>query len=217
MEYPLLALLRLRVALLRLLPQVHERFHVRPYLIEHRLRIEPNPETHRRDRDQRCQFTRFEVHHWMIAMRRLLERPETNALHHGEEIPRAQNDADRRDDGIASITWHGEHANERQKLADEPIESRQTEARQAEIDEEKGVDRQPPRHAAVVGQHPSVVTLVEHSHQEEKRSSGETVIYHFQNAAADPLGIQCEHPQHAETEVADAAVSNQLFDVSLRQ
>ena len=76
---------------------------------------------------------------------------------------------------------------------------------------------QPGRHAAVVGHLARVVALVEHADQEEQAARGQAVVDHLQQAAGQAGLVQGEHAEHAEAQVADAAVGDQLLDVVLGQ
>ena len=87
----------------------------------------------------------------------------------------------------ANVAVRFEHADERQKLADESVESGQPHAGQAREDHRGRNQRQLRGDAPQVGNFPRVIAFVDHADQEEEGPGRESVIDDLQKAASDSL------------------------------
>ena len=70
-------------------------------------------------------------------------------------------------------------------------------------------------HAAVVADLAGVVAFVEHADDQEQAAGRQAVVDHLQQTAGQAGAVEGEHAEHAEAQMADAAVGDQLLDVVL--
>ena len=90
------------------------------------------------------------------------------------------------------------HAEQRQKLAHEPVEPGKPDARQAGEDHRVEINGSCEANPAELADFARVIAFVNHADQEEQRPGRQAVVDHLQKAARHSLGIEGEHAQHAE-------------------
>ena len=197
--------------------------------LEEELRINADPNDEQQERRERENLAGIQVADFfvVILVLRFAERAVKNPLIHPQHVPSAQHHAGNRQDGkdfhcnsagkSRSSPGALERADQNQEFAHEAVQARQPDARQREDQHEKAQHGQFFGEAAIVGDLPRVIAVVDHAHHGEQPAGGKSVVDHLQHAAIDAQRIQGEKSQHAKAQVGHAGIGDELFEVFLRK
>src|SRR5690625_252157 len=86
---------------------------------------------------------------------------------------------------------------------------------QAGDEKKSGHHRHHFSNASVVCNFSSVPAVINHAHQQEEGSCGESVIHHLDDCALNSNRIECKNAENHKTKVTHGGVSNQPFHILL--
>ena len=150
--------------------------------LEHRLRVDPQEDDSHEERHQDEALAQREVGHFGVgALGWAVEHPLVSP----EQVDGRNDHAAGGDD--SPPTMGGESTHEGEELADEAVESGETDRREHHDHEHGRQDRRRLLETAQLGDFAGVATLVDHPDEEEQGAGGEAVVDHLEQPALESL------------------------------
>src|SRR5713101_4540355 len=138
---------------------------------------------------------------------------EENALVGPQQVAGGENDTSGGPGGPVPVGLIG--AKKDKEFADEAVEHGQAERRERDKEEEGGELGHGRGEAAIFGNLEGVAAIVEHADEQEERTGGNAVGEHLENCALHGDVLKGEDAEDYKTEVADAGVGDELFEIGL--
>ena len=138
---------------------------------------------------------------------------EEDPPNHAQHIPGRPDDPGHRNQGVQRVHPKGPQQN--QEFPHEPVQTRQADGGEDYEEERSTKKRDHPKESSIIGYHPGVAPLIDHTDHEEEGPGGEAVVDHLEYRSGDPFTIQSKDPQNDKAQVAHAGISHKALQVGL--